>query len=117
MALFVGYSSYNSSPNHSEHCVGGWCGASVRCRCDSAAVVAIIRCKDELAMHLLRCLFFFVAAFDIKLWSVHVPGVCNGAADALSRDNHTSFLAQARRQADVIPPEMLEVLVAPTGRR
>ncbi len=36
-------------------------------------------------MHLLRCLFFFVA---IKLWSVHVPGVCNGAADALSRDNH-----------------------------
>ena len=94
-----------------------WHGSSVRCRCDNAAVVAIIRsgtCKDDLAMHLLRCLFFFVAAFDIKLWSVHIPGVCNGAADALSRDNHTSFLAQvpsARRQADVIPPEMLEVLV------
>ncbi len=63
-------------------------------------------------MHLLRCLFFFVA---IKLWSVHVPGVCNGAADALSRDNHTSFLAQvpsSRCQADVIPPEMLEVLMS-----
>ncbi len=53
-------------------------------------------------MQLLRCLFFFVAAFDIELWSVHLPGVCNGAADALSRNNHTSFLAQvpsARRHS------------------
>lgn len=94
-----------------------WSGTSVRCRCDNAAVVAIIRsgsCKDELAMHLLRSLFFLVATYDLKLWSVHVPGVLNGAADALSRNDNISFLSQvpsALRQPDSIPLELLDVLV------
>ena len=38
-----------------------WKGMTVRCLCDNAAVVAIIRsgsAKDPVTMHLLRCLFF-----------------------------------------------------------
>ena len=65
-------------------------------------------------MHLLRSLFFLVATYDLKLWSVHVPGVLNGAADALSRNDNISFLSQvpsALRQPDSIPLELLDVLV------
>ena len=40
-----------------------WQGSSVRCRCDNAAVVAVVRAgssKHPLAMHLLRCLSFLL---------------------------------------------------------
>ena len=39
-----------------------WQGSSIRCRCDNAAVVAVLRsgwCKNKYAMHLLRSLHFF----------------------------------------------------------
>ena len=45
-----------------------WSSSSVICRCDNAAVVAILRsgwCKDELAMQLLRTLFFLLATFQV----------------------------------------------------
>ena len=51
--------------------------------------MAIIRSgttRDEWSMHLMRCLFFFVAKFYLTLWAEHLPGRCNGAADALSQD-------------------------------
>ena len=67
-----------------------WKGKTVRCRCDNAAVVAILRSnssKHPLVMHLLRCLSFFVAHYQLYLDPVHLPGRCNEAADALSRDN------------------------------
>ena len=63
---------------------------SIRCRCDNAAFVAIVRSgtsKHQLFMHLMRCLFFFVAVYQVYLEPVHLPGVRNEAADALSRDN------------------------------
>ena len=47
-----------------------WKGKTVRCLCDNAAVVAILRsgsAKDPVTMHLMRCLFFFTAA------SPHAP--------------------------------------------
>ena len=40
--------------------------------------------RDEWSMHLMRCLFFFVAKFNLTLWAEHLPGRCNGAADALT---------------------------------
>ena len=36
-------------------------------------------------MHLMRCLSFFLAWWDVILVCVHILGVDNGAADALSR--------------------------------
>ena len=38
-------------------------------------------------IHLLRCLSFFAAYFGFHFRAEHVPGVENGAADALSRNN------------------------------
>ena len=41
-----------------------WYGRSVKCQCDNAVVGAIIwsgTTRDEWAMHLMKCLFFFVA--------------------------------------------------------
>ena len=38
-------------------------------------------------MHLLRCLWFFVAYFDITISATHLPGVTNVTADHLSRNN------------------------------
>lgn len=74
-----------------------WEGKTVRCLCDNAAVVAIIksgRSKVERAMHLIRSLFFFLAKFGVVLVGEHIPGIENGAADALSRDNLPSFRLQ-----------------------
>ena len=45
--------------------------------CDNAAMVAIINSgmsKDERAMHLMRCLFFFLAKFGVTLFWEHIPG-------------------------------------------
>ena len=53
-----------------------WKGKAVRCRCDNAAVVAIIKSgasKHGLAMHLMRCLFFFTAYYQLCLWPEHLP--------------------------------------------
>ena len=65
-----------------------WQGKAVLCRCDNAAVVAVInsgKSKDALVMHLMRCLFFFQAVFSLSLHAVHLPGKVNVAADCLSR--------------------------------
>ena len=43
-------------------------------------------------MHLLRCLWFFVAFFDICISAEHIAGVTNCVADMLSRNNVTNFL-------------------------
>ena len=94
-----------------------WSGKAVRCLCDNAAVVAVVNSgssKCENVMHLLRSLFFFTASYDVVLVAQHIPGVENGAADALSRGNLPSFHAQepaAQQTTSPIPQELLEALV------
>ena len=94
-----------------------WKGESVLARSDNAAVVAIInsgRSKDKLVMHLMRCLFFFMARNEHTLVATHVEGKLNVAADALSR-NRLSVFRQQVPTADAeparIPPELQELLV------
>ena len=63
---------------------GGWMGGTVLCHCDNQAVVAAIRggyCQDPTMAHMLRCLFYLEAKHET---SMHVPGVENGATDAIS---------------------------------
>ena len=92
-------------------------GRTVKCRTDNAAVLSIVnsgKSKDELAMHLVRCLSFFTAHFQLVVVAEHIPGVENGAADALSRDRLSHFRLQvpsAAAEATVIPPELLDMLV------
>ena len=94
-----------------------WKGETVRSRCDNAAVVAIVnsgRSKMEAAMHLMRALLFFTAKYDITVVCNHIPGVDNGAADALSRDDVVSFLQQvpeARRQSGGVHPGLVQALI------
>ena len=89
-------------------------GRSVKCQCDNAVVGAIIwsgTTRDEWTMHLMRCLFFFCGK---TLWAEHLPGRCNGAADALSQDDQVSFLSQvtsAQHEPNPIPVKLAEVLV------
>ncbi len=94
-----------------------WKGQTVRCLCDNAAVVADLnsgRSKDERVMHLLRALFLVVAKHSIYVVGEHIPGVDNGAADALSRDRLPVFLQmvpEAATTATAIPEELVDALV------
>ena len=88
-----------------------WKGLTVVCFCDNAAVVAIVnsgRSKMDRAMHLMRCLSFFLARWWVTLVCRHIPGAQNGAADALSRDDLPSFqrlVPQADSAPTVLPPQ------------
>ena len=86
-----------------------WQGKTVSCRCDNAAVVAIVnsgRSKVEVVMHLMRCLSFILARWEVSLVCSHIPGVQNGAADALSRNALSSFqrLVPGARVAPTVLP-------------
>ncbi len=94
-----------------------WSGKSVRCQCDNAAVVAIINTgtsKNERAMHLMQSACFFLARHDVRVWAEHIPGVENRSADALSRNDCTSFLLQnqgAQPGPVTIPQELIRALI------
>ncbi len=86
-----------------------WASKLIRCRCDNAAVVEVVNSgasRCEKAMHLVRSAFIFQAMHKVSLWAVHIPGVENQSADALSRDNSSLFFLQnpeARERPTVIP--------------
>ena len=91
----------------------GWKGSVVMCHCDNEAVVASIKggyCRDPRMAHMLRCLFFFGARFDILLTATHVAGVDNKAADAISRNN-VFFNLFPSRAPSRIPPGLVARLV------
>ncbi len=53
-----------------------WRGVTVSYRCDNMAVVAIVnsgRSRMDWAMHLMRCLSFFLARWDVTLVCQHIP--------------------------------------------
>ncbi len=93
-----------------------WEGCTVLCLCDNAAVVAIVnsgRSKMDRAMHLMRCLSFFLARWGILVCR-HFPGSQNGAADALSRNALPScqrLVPHASLVPSVIPDNLLQCLV------
>ena len=76
-----------------------WAGESVLAYTD---IVNSGRSKDKLAMHLMRCLFFFMARGEYLLRATHVKGKENIAADALSRNRLSLFRMQV--PADVERP-------------
>ena len=85
-------------------------------QCDNTAVVAALHkgsAKEVLVMHLLRCLWFFTAHYDIALQCEHIAGVKNCAADQLSRYNMHAFFhfnPQASLLPTPLPPELLEIV-------
>ena len=74
-----------------------WSGRSVSCFCDNQAVVTVLNkrsCRDKHLMHLLRCLFFFEAQGQFRVYAKHISGSCNGKADDLSRNNLDAFFSK-----------------------
>ena len=95
----------------------GWQGSSVVVHCDNLGAVAVVNTgysKVPQIMHLLRCLFFIRAFFHLSVRAVHVPGIQNGWADAISRNQLPLFFSQVPgavgRQVP-LPPSLLALLV------
>ena len=85
-----------------------WQGKRVLIWCDNLAMVQIIRglaSRDPLLMHLLRLLYFFMAAHSIQLTANHIPGVHNTIADSLSRN----FMQVFRQLLPAAHPTATEV--------
>lgn len=93
-----------------------WQNKSVLCRCDNLAAVHIINSgtsSDAHALALLRCLHFVTAKFIPS--AVHLPGVDNVLADALSRDNLAYFFLhnpQASPLPSLIPVPLMDLLAS-----
>ena len=71
-----------------------WRGQRVCFHSDNDSVVRVVNkgySPDPALIHLMRCLSFFAAYFRFHFVALHVPGVLNEAADALSRGNLALF--------------------------
>ena len=78
-----------------------WQGSTVLVHCDNKAVVSVLNgcAKDTLLVHLLRCIFFIAAHYELSVRAAHIPGKDNMAADAISRDNLPLFHSQVPQAA------------------
>ena len=110
---------YHHGKRNCPHCAVWGCELakhSVCVQCDNFSVVAAIKkgaARDNTVMHLLRCLWFFIAHYDILLIPEHVPGVSNMTVDHLSRcQMHCFFLLNplASSTPTAIHPAILEML-------
>ena len=85
-------------------------------QCDNLSLVAAIckgSSKDKVVMHLLRCLWFFIAYFDIDLSVEHIPGTVNCTADQLSRNQMQSFFLLHPQVSPLpvpLPPHLLQLV-------
>jgi hypothetical protein len=72
------------------------------------------RSREPLVMHLLRGLALLAMHFSFHLKAVHIPGISNVAADALSRNSLPSFFTQvpeASPASDPIPPALAGIFL------
>ena len=69
--------------------------------------------KTPLLTHLLRCLSFFSAIYSFYFSTLHIPGVLNVAADALSRNRMSLFCSLVpQTQQFLIPPALSALLLS-----
>ena len=94
---------------------GSWEGRHVCFHSDNLAVVMVLTnrsAKDRHLLALLRCLFFLASFHKFQYSAVHVPGVYNTAADALSRSPITDFSPFVPQiPACRVPQTTMELLV------
>ena len=89
-------------------------------QCDNASLVAAISkgsSKDQFVMHLLRCLWFFVAYYDIYITATHLSGANNVTADHLSRGKQLQAFQSTpnlSQQPTTLPPSVFQ-LISPQG--
>ncbi len=96
-------------------CGHHWKQTCVRFRYDNMAIVDILKSrtsKDQLLAHLLHCLVFYAAFYHFDFAAVHIPGVLNVAADAISWDRISHFTTLIPQVPQVaIPESVLELLI------
>lgn len=63
------------------------------------------------AEHLLHCLTFYAAVYNSQFSAVHVPGVHNTAAEALSRENASRFSLMFPQVHQVAIPQVVQDLL------
>ena len=84
-------------------------------RSDNMAVVNLLKChtlKDQLLMHLLRCLAFYAAFYGFEFVAEHMAGVNNTAADAISCNNIPLFVSLCPQTPQVtVSQVVLDLLV------
>ena len=94
-----------------------WKGCMILLRSDNMATVNIINSRTSHngeAMHLMRCLAFIQARWQVSVAAKHIPGVHNTLADALSRNKLVTFhslFPQANSQPTPIPEALIDLLV------
>ena len=92
-----------------------WFRLHIRFHSDNMAVVSTLDRRSAgqpLAIHLLRCFYFYSALYQFEYSIEHVPGELNTVADALSRNNMTvfsSFFPQATQH--LVPAALMDLLV------
>lgn len=69
-------------------------------------------------MQLLRCLYYYLALYNIHLEAKHVPGVHNSVADSISRNSMQVFrrLAPLADGNPTAIPPVLQQLLSPATR-
>lgn len=92
-------------------------GKALHILSDNSAAVAAVNNQTsavkEMA-HLLRCLSFITARFQLHISASHIPGRHNEMADALSRNNITMFHSlcpQAAKAPSLVPNELIQLLI------
>ena len=94
-----------------------WRGGLILVHCDNQGAVAAVNAgysKSPRIMHVLRCLFFIRARFDLEVFVVHVPGAVNTMADAISRNNLHCLYSQMPstfHRRTQVPHSLQEVLL------
>ena len=91
-----------------------WHRKQVQFHTNNMTVVDILRkrsARNTVAHHLLRCFYFYSAFFQFDYHVAHIPGVLNTAADALSRNNMTSFFSFVSQASRVHVPAPLSQLL------
>lgn len=95
-----------------------WSRQHIMFRSDNEAVVLILNSRTSkvpVIMHLVRHLLLSAARFQFSFSTLHIPGLCNVVADALSRFNWQAFRQLAPRAAASpikIPRDLVEDLTS-----
>ena len=94
-----------------------WQDSTILAKSDNMAVVLALTkgtAKHPLLMHLIHCLHFFSARRNISMIAMHIAGVLNTAADALSCNQLSAFLLstpQAAKEPCHVPESLVEMLI------
>ena len=94
-----------------------WATKPVTVHCDNEGTAAAVNSgysRVSQIMHMLRCLLFIRAYYQITLWAAHIPGRENELADAILCNNLSIFFTQVPQAVNrrvIVPQVLLSVVL------